>query len=315
MTRSWSTVFNAGLFAGVGTVTRVVPGSNAGRVENVAGAEVRRLTATESSALELLAQAPETAGLCCDFDGTIAPIVVDPQAARPLPGALGALHDIARELAVVVAISGRSAAFLADRLEIERYRSPLRAIGLNGLEECFPDGTLQRRAGVAAWRPVIETVRDQILATVPSGVRVDDKGYGITVHWRSLSASGAELEAVAAQVTEAVRTIAAEHGLVPRPGKASVELTLPLGIDKGTVVTELCAGLERAVYLGDDAGDLLAFDALDRLRTTSGLRTLKVAVTGVEVPHGMLEAADLVLDGPGAAVGFLVALAGRLRPS
>ena len=42
---------------------------------------------------------------------------------------------------------------------------------------------------------------------------------------------------------------------------------------------------------------------------------LKVAVTGAEVPHGLLEAADLVLDGPGAAVGFLVALAGRLRPS
>jgi hypothetical protein len=29
----------------------------------------------------------------------------------------------------------------------------------------------------------------------------------------------------------------------------------------------------------------------------------------------MVEAADLVLDGPGAAVGFLVALAGLLRPS
>ena len=65
-----------------------------------------------------------------------------------------------------------------------------------------------------------------------------------------------------------------------------MELVLPLGIDKGSVVRELCDGLARAAFLGDDAGDLLAFRALDELGTTSGLRTLKVAVTGDERPAG-----------------------------
>jgi trehalose-phosphatase len=242
-------------------------------------------------------------------------MVVDPQAARPWPGALGALHELARELAVVAAISGRSAAFLGDRLELTSYRSPLRAFGLHGLEECLPDGTVRLRSGVSAWRPVIETVRDQLRATLPSGVRVEDKGYGVTAHWRSINASGADLEAIAARAAEVVQAVAAEYDLVARPGKASVELALPLGIDKGTVVTELCGTLERAAFLGDDAGDMFAFRALDELRATSGLRTVKVAVAGADAPRALVEAADLVLDGPGAAVGFLVALAARLHPS
>ena len=111
---------------------------------------------------------------------------------------LQALHELSAELAVAAAVSGRSAEFLAERLELDRYKSPLRVIGLHGLEERLVDGTVRRRAGVGAWRPEIEAVRDQLLAAVPSGVRVEDKYYGITVHWRSLNLSAAELEPIAA---------------------------------------------------------------------------------------------------------------------
>jgi len=271
-------------------------------------------TITESSALELLAEVPLRTGLCCDFDGTIAPIVPDPDTSRPLPGALGALHDLSRELAVVAAISGRSATFLANRLELAAHPSPLRAIGLHGLEEWRPDGTVEVRPGVSAWRPAIEAARNELRKAVPDGVKVEDKGYGVTVHWRSVGASGPELESIAARATAVVLRVGAEVGLVPRSGKASVELALPLGIDKGTVVTELCGGLEVAAFLGDDSGDVLAFLALDRLRDGSGLRSLKIAVDSTEAPRELIEEADLVLDGPGAAAGFLEALATRLRP-
>ncbi len=218
-------------------------------------------------------------------------------------------------MAVVAAVSGRSGAFLAERLELVSYRSPLRAIGLHGLEEAFPDGSVRPVATAAEWRPVVEAVRDELAAAVPSGVRVEDKGFGVTVHWRSLRASGAELDAIAARATEVTETIAAEHGLVPRPGKASVELVLPLGIDKGTVVKELCAGLETAAFLGDDASDLPAFGALDELEVTSGTHVLKVAVAGVEAPRQLIESADLVLDGPRAALALLLALCERLSSS
>ena len=36
------------------------------------------------------------------------------------------------------------------------------------------------------------------------------------------------------------------------------------------------------------------------------------AVAGADAPRSLVDAADLVLDGPGAAVGFLIALAARL---
>jgi trehalose 6-phosphate phosphatase len=229
-----------------------------------------------------------------------------------LPGALGALHELASELAVVVVVSGRPARFLADRLELTSYRSPLRAFGLHGLEECLPDGSVRLRTGVVAWRPVIATAGDQLRATLPAGILVEDKEYGVTAHWRSIGASGSDLEAIVARTKEVVLGVGAEHGLLPRPGKASVELVPPLGIDKGTVVTELCGDLERATYLGDDDGDLPAYQALDTLRASSGVQTVKIAVAGADAPRSLVDAADLVLDGPGAAVGFLIALAARL---
>jgi hypothetical protein len=69
-----------------------------------------------------------------------------------------------------------------------------------------------------------------------------------------------------------------------------------------------------AAFLGDDSGDVLAFLALDRLRDSSGLRPLKIAVDSAEAPRELIEEADLVLEGPPAAASFLEKLALRLRP-
>lgn len=233
----------------------------------------------------------------------------------PLPRAVGALHALSRRLAVVAAVSGRSAGFLAERLELARYRSPLRAIGLHGLEEASADGRVTLRPGAAAWRGEIEAVREELKAAVPAGARVEDKGLGITVHWRSVTGPPAELRSVAERADGVARAVAARHGLEPRPGKASVELAPPLGVDKGTVVTELCGGLRTAAFLGDDTGDLLAFAALERLQLSGATHGLKVAVVGAEAPAEMFTRADLVLQGPEEAVAFLTALEERLERS
>ena len=81
---------------------------------------------------------------------------------------------------MVAVVSGRSAAFLADRLELDRYSSPLRAIGLHGLEEWTPDGALKLRPGVSAWRPVIETVGVALRAALPQ--RREGGGQGLRHH-------------------------------------------------------------------------------------------------------------------------------------
>jgi trehalose 6-phosphate phosphatase len=61
-------------------------------------------------------------------------------------------------------------------------------------------------------------------------------------------------------------------------------------------------------FVGDDRGDLPAYDALDRL-AVRGVHTLRVAVASSEAPDELIARADLVLDGPAEVLAFLRRLA------
>ena len=67
-------------------------------------------------------------------------------------------------------------------------------------------------------------------------------------------------------------------------------------------------------FLGDDVGDLPAFDALDRL-AAAGVHTVRVAVSTEEAPQEVLERADVVVDGPAGALAVLERLAAGQDPS
>ena len=56
----------------------------------------------------------QTTALCLDFDGTLAPIVDDPNQARPLPGTVELLAQLAARFAAVALLSGRPADYLAQ---------------------------------------------------------------------------------------------------------------------------------------------------------------------------------------------------------
>lgn len=64
-------------------------------------------------AAQLAARARETA-LCLDFDGTLSPIVDDPEAVRPLAGVVELLGPLAARFAAVALVSGRPADYLAE---------------------------------------------------------------------------------------------------------------------------------------------------------------------------------------------------------
>jgi trehalose 6-phosphate phosphatase len=75
-------------------------------------------------------------------------------------------------------------------------------------------------------------------------------------------------------------------------------------------------GCAAACFAGDDAGDLAAFEALDRL-ALEGTRTVRLAVADEETPPALLAAADFVARGPSEALalfGALAARTGRPRP-
>ena len=55
---------------------------------------------------------PERSALLLDFDGALAPIVPDPDAARPLPEAVAALERQVGRIGLVVVVSGRPLRFL-----------------------------------------------------------------------------------------------------------------------------------------------------------------------------------------------------------
>jgi trehalose 6-phosphate phosphatase len=77
-------------------------------------------------------------------------------------------------------------------------------------------------------------------------------------------------------------------------------------------VIERVAGEERLEYVlfaGDDLADLDAFAAMDRL-AEGGVTGLRVAVRSEETPDALIEAADVVVEGPRGLLELLERMAG-----
>jgi trehalose 6-phosphate phosphatase len=256
-----------------------------------------------TQALAPLVAAPASSAVVVDYDGTLAPIVEDPEAAVPAPGATAALADVADGFGLVAVVSGRPLSFLARQLG--GVPDTVRLAGLYGLEQRGPEGVrLVEEAG--AWAGIVQEVAARLRRTAPPGVRVEDKGLGVTVHWRLAPEA-------AAWAQSAADDEAARSGLRAQPGKMSVELRLPLEVDKGTALRHLVSGCSAVLFIGDDRGDLPAFAALARLRAEERTATVSVAVRSAETPDAVLEAADLTVEGPAGAVALLGWLARRAR--
>jgi trehalose 6-phosphate phosphatase len=237
--------------------------------------------------------APERAAVLSDFDGTLSPIVDDPEAARPLPGVSDTLARLARAYRVVAVISGRPVAYLMDRL------APLpdvTLVGLYGLERSEL-GRIETLPEARRWRSVMAEVAAGAEAAAPPGVYVERKGLSVGLHVRRAPEHAGWVEAWSDD--EARR-----RGLVVHMAKMSWELVPPVDTDKGVVVAGLAAGLDAACFLGDDVGDMPAFEALRQLRA-GGACTLAVAVRSRESPPALLAEADLIVDGPDGALALL----------
>jgi trehalose 6-phosphate phosphatase len=241
---------------------------------------------------------PGRAALFVDFDGSLAPIVLDPAAARVLPAARAGLSRLTRVLGRVAVVSGRPARFLQDALGLDR----LVYVGAYGLERIV-DGDVVVDERV---RPHVEAVAraaTEAEAALP-GLRVERKGeVAVTVHWREHPERGAEAAAWAASA-------APRLGLdAPLRGRMAVELRPPVPVDKGTTVAALAAGMSAAAFAGDDVGDLPAFGALRTLATTGGLtHAVSIGVMSPESPPEVGEA-DVVVEGPNGLAALLDQLA------
>ena len=240
---------------------------------------------------------PARAAVITDFDGTLAAIVDRPEDARPLPGAAALLARLATRFGRVGVVSGRPAAFLRTHVG----GPSVRLVGLYGLE--WVDGDrIATHPAAEPWRAVVDEVVARAGAHGPEGVLVEHKPLSVTFHYRQRP----DLEQDARSWSEAE---AARTGLVLHPARMSFELRPPVDRDKGSAVADEAHGMRAACFLGDDRGDLPAFDALDRMAAADRCAVLRVGVRSPEAPGELLERADVVVDGPHGALALLERLA------
>ena len=128
-------------------------------------------------------ETPEKAGVLTDFDGTLSPIVDEPESARPLPAAVDVLHRLAARYARVAVVSGRPAAFLARHLHAAAAPG-LVLSGLYGMEYAQGEQvTTNPRA--EEWRGVVHRVACEAEEQAPPEVHVERKGLSVTLHYRT----------------------------------------------------------------------------------------------------------------------------------
>lgn len=186
--------------------------------------------------------------LAADFDGTLAPIVADPERAAPLPGAVEVLRALAerRDLRVAI-VSGR-------RLADVRARCPVEGawyVGGHG-NEMSDDLGPGRGAGAAATRRRLGEIGAELRHRMASwpGARLEVKPYSVALHYRQAPEWAEAMHA-------AFSAYAAEGGLRVLLGRQVLELLPEDALTKGHAVERLRHRLEcdLAFYFGDDVTD------------------------------------------------------------
>ncbi|MFD3585989.1 trehalose-phosphatase [Streptomyces sp. NPDC058683] len=262
--------------------------------------------------LAALLSRPRSALIGLDFDGTLAPIVADPEQARAHPDAVPALAALAPKVAAVAVITGRPAEIAV------RYGG---FAGVPGLDHLVVLGHYGAERWDAATgeitapppHPGIAAVRAELPAVIDgAGVRgtwIEDKGHAVAVHTRRADDPQATFETLRAPLTD----LATRHALIVEPGRLVLELRPP-GMDKGVALREYAReiGAGAILYAGDDLGDIPAFAAVEKLRA-EGTPGLLVCSGSTEVTD-LADRADLVVDGPEGVVRLLKDVADQSAP-
>ena len=193
--------------------------------------------------------------LAFDYDGTLAPIAERPEDAH--------MRSTTRELLTLVAtryptvvISGRALADVTSMLS----SVPLWYIyGNHGLEPAAPCSA--ENPGTAAW---VALLTPRLPAAL--GVRIEDKGYSLTLHFRGAP----ERDRAVAAIESAVEAL---PDVTVIRGKEAINLLPRNRGNKGTALAQAreIFACHQAIYVGDEDTDEAAF-------VVGGDRTLAIRV-------------------------------------
>ncbi|MCR4513832.1 trehalose-phosphatase [Aeromicrobium sp. 50.2.37] len=243
-----------------------------------------------------------------DFDGTLAHVVDDPTRAFAHPDAVTAVARLGHVLGQVAIVTGRP---VDQALTLSGFR------GLPGLERLVICG----QYGAERWdaeddvleRPDRPDSVERLAAMLPrwladhdaGHVRIEDKGLAVAIHTRGIDAD------LIHELDGPLRALAADLDLEVEPGRQVLELR-GHATDKGVALRDLVesTGLRRVVYVGDDLGDLPAFEAVEHLRHSGGDGVLVASASGEQ--DALVSRSDVVLPGPDGVAAWLTAWADAL---
>lgn len=242
---------------------------------------------------------PDHSALLLDFDGTLTPIEKDPEVPRLTVDQIDLLHRLSIPLGTLAIVSGRQGSFLVDRLGFDTHReTKLIAFGRGGLDAIDSQGTITPDRTFEKWNAQMQELAEQAREVAPLAW-IEEKGVVLTLHWRRAQATEQALREIAQRAVDL-------KGLLAREGKQSIEVFPPGVPSKSDVVRALSKKSRVIAFIGDDIGDLEAYDALDELKIS--MQTFRVCVTSDEVPDNMTERADLVLESHMETIALLNAL-------
>ena len=261
--------------------------------------------ATLNELLRPLRDNPERAAVLLDVDGTLAPIVEQPDDAHMPETTRRPLIEVAKRYHIVACVSGRRA---SDARRVVSLGS-ISYLGSHG-SEILRAGTIAPELDreLQAWTRRVQAFANEAFDEPLRRLRVrlEDKEAIAALHWR-----GVPDEEEAQRAIEDVARDAESAGFVTHWGRKVLEIRPPVRIDKGAGIVRLLrdADLAAALYVGDDLTDVDAFRGLDELVTSGSIgRAVKVGVRSDEGPSELEQEADIMVDGTPGVRDLLHAL-------
>jgi trehalose 6-phosphate phosphatase len=240
-----------------------------------------------------------------DIDGTLAPIVPNPEDARISPRARDAIRQLIGQGVRVAFITGRALEKARLMVDIpEAYFAANHGLHIAAGGDTSTPEEVRRYVEWAR-----QVIHDASRRNLP-GVTIEDKGPVVAFHYRRAKSEEEARAAISAAVTASE---AAAHFRV-QEGRKVIELRPPLAIDKGTAVGTLVRqiGAKSVLAIGDDATDLDMFRGVRDLREAD-IPGASVAVLSDEVEPLVLENADYFVRGVEGVEWLLERLAKALR--
>jgi trehalose-phosphatase len=204
------------------------------------------------------------AAVFLDYDGTLTPIVSQPEDAWLSDSMRQTLRKLAARAPVVAILSGRDLDDVCRRVNIDS----IVYAGSHGFDIAGPRGL--RRQMAPEFLPNLDITEKELHEALDgiSGARVERKRFSIAAHYRNVN------ENDVSAVERAFDAVAVRHPELRRiDGKKVYELLPAIDWDKGKAVVWLLEtlGLQprsggiRPIYIGDDSTDEDAFRALQQV--------------------------------------------------